>query len=53
MYRTEIEYENGFTQENLEGWRDLITVLVSCVQQLARNKRLSAKRIVIKEEAEG
>jgi len=48
-YRTEIEYENGFTQENLEGWRDLITVLVSCVQQLARDKRLSAKRIVIEE----
>jgi len=48
-YQTEIEYENGFTQENLDGWRDLITLLVSCIQQLIRNKRLSAKKIVIEE----
>jgi len=51
-YRTEIEYENGFTQENLDGWRDLITVLTSCIQQLVRDKRLSAKRIVIEEASE-
>jgi len=51
-YRTEIEYENGFTQEDFDNWRDLITILTSCIQQLVRNKRLSAKRIVIEEASE-
>ena len=53
MYRIEIEYENGYIQENVENRKELIVVLSSCISQLARRELSAVRLLVEKEEREG